>query len=212
MAKLRAGKPAETLRRNQAAAARWRRRFLEGSGYLSMPKPEGMAGGIGDLFARLLAPLKSWLADAGAILAAELALRYRVWRFDRGVQTYADQVEAALAVLQDGEILERIRAENWRVILDEAQDTDPQQFAVLVEITRPPGESLGTWPEGGGRGPRPGHFCMVGDGQQAIYGNRADIRNFQRHLDAFARGRWRRVAGLRRRDSSQPSSGAAVAQ
>jgi len=91
-------------------------------------------------------------------------------------------------VLQDAATLERIRAEGWRIILDEAQDTDPQQFAVLVEITRPPGAPLGSWPSGGGEGPRAGHFCMVGDGQQSIYSSRADVRNFQRHLAAFEQG------------------------
>ena len=185
--KTKAGKPAEALKRNLETAAEWQRRFQAEKSYLPFPKPEGTAAGIKELYVRFFAPLKGWLAEAGAVLAAELALRYRAWRFERGVQTYADQVEAALAVLQDAAILEKIRAEEWRVVLDEAQDTDPQQFAVLVEITRPPAAPLGAWP-GRGPGPRAGHFCMVGDGQQAIYGSRADIRNFQRHLDAFGRG------------------------
>lgn len=182
------GKGAEPLRRNQERAKEWVRRLAEPSGHLPLPQPEGTAAGIVDLYAELLAPLKEWLARAGAALAGELALRYRTWRFERGVQTYADQVEAALAVLQDRATLERIRADGWRILLDEAQDTDPQQFAVLVEVARPPGAELGRWPGRGGPGPRPGHFCLVGDGQQSIYGSRADVRNFLRHVDAFARG------------------------
>lgn len=185
-AKTKAAKPAEALKRNQETVKRWRQRFLTEKSYLPFPKPEGTAANIRERYAQFFAPVKSWLAEAGAVLAAELALRYRAWRFERGVQTYADQVEAALAVLQNEAILDKIRAEAWRVVLDEAQDTDPQQFAVLVEITRPPAAPLGTWP-GRGPAPRPGHFCLVGDGQQSIYGSRADIRNFQKHLDAFAR-------------------------
>jgi ATP-dependent exoDNAse (exonuclease V) beta subunit len=177
----------EALKHNQEQAEEWRRRFRTERGFLPLPKPQGTAAGMVELYATYFGPVKAWLAEAGAVLAGELALRYRAWRFDRGVQTYADQVEAALAVLQNAATLERIRAEGWRVILDEAQDTDPQQFAVLVEIARPPGAPLGSWPAGGGPGPRPGHFCMVGDGQQSIYSSRADVRNFQRHLDAFAR-------------------------
>ena len=180
------GRGAAVLASNQEIAQRWLRRFRTERGYLPLPKPQGTAAGIEELYAAFLAPVKSWLADAGAVLAAELALRYRAWRFERGVQTYADQVEAALAVLQDGAILERIRQEGWRILLDEAQDTDPHQFAVLVEIARPPGEALGTWPAKGGAGPRPGHFSLVGDGQQSIYSSRADVRNFQRHVAAFA--------------------------
>lgn len=182
------GKGADALRRNQAHFQEWCRRYREESGFLPIARPEGKAGNIEELCARLYGPLKAWLADAGAALAGELALRFRAWRFDRGVQTYADQVEGALAILRDEGLLDRIRAEGWRVVLDEAQDTDPQQFAVLVEIARAPGSPLGGWPTAGGRGPRPGHFSMVGDGQQSIYGSRADVRNFQRHLEAFARG------------------------
>ncbi|HSY53716.1 MAG TPA: UvrD-helicase domain-containing protein [Opitutaceae bacterium] len=181
-------KGAEALGRNQRAATEWLRRFRGERSYLPLAEPQGKAAGIEELFARFFAPLKAWLAEAGAVLAAELSERYRAWRFERGVQTYPDQIEAALAVLRDAATLEKIRGEGWRVILDEAQDTDPEQFAVLVEITRPPGAPLGTWPANGGPPPRPGFFCMVGDGQQAIYGSRADIRKFQQYLAAFARG------------------------
>ncbi|HYC69929.1 MAG TPA: UvrD-helicase domain-containing protein [Opitutaceae bacterium] len=182
------GKGAEALRRNQVHLRDWCRRYREETGFLPIARPEGTAGNIEDLCAQLYGPLKAWLAAAGASLAGELALRFRAWRFERGVQTYADQVEGALAILQDRGLLDRLRAEGWRIVLDEAQDTDPQQFAVLVELARPPGSALGTWPDAGGAGPRAGHFSMVGDGQQSIYGSRADVRNFQRHLAAFARG------------------------
>lgn len=181
------GTGAKGLAANQALAQDWLQRFRGESGFLPLPKPQGTAAGIVDLFADFLAPLKGWLADAGAVLASELALRYRTWRFNRGVQTYSDQVESAVAVLQDGAILERIRQEGWRIMLDEAQDTDPHQFAVLAEIARPPGAPLGSWP-GAGPGPRAGHFSLVGDGQQSIYGSRADVGNFQRHVAAFGAG------------------------
>jgi ATP-dependent helicase/nuclease subunit A len=180
------GKITEALKRNQETAVTWLRRFIDENTFLPLAKPEGEAANIVELYARFYAPLKLWLADAGAALAAELAERFRAYRFERGVQTYADQIDAAMAVLGDEETLEKIRREGWRVILDEAQDTDPQQFAVLVEITRSPGAAVGAWP-GAGEGPRAGHFCMVGDGQQAIYGSRADIRNFRRYVDAFRR-------------------------
>jgi ATP-dependent helicase/nuclease subunit A len=181
-------KGAEALERNQRTAVEWLRRFHGEGSHLPLAKPQGTAAGIKELYVRFFAPFKAWLAGAGAVLAAELSERYRAWRFERGVQTYPDQIEAALTVLHDTATLEKIRGEGWRVVLDEAQDTDPKQFAVLVEITRPPGTALGTWPVGGGAPPRPGFFCMVGDGQQAIYSRRADIRNFQQHLAAFTRG------------------------
>jgi ATP-dependent exoDNAse (exonuclease V) beta subunit len=182
------GRGRENLEATKRAAADWIRRFHADRGFLPMLQVIGSAERAKELVEALTAPLKGWLAAAAAALAGELARRYRNYRLERGVQTYADQVEAALAVLQHRETLDTIRAEGYRVLLDEAQDTDPQQFAVLVEITRPPGAAIGDWPEGGGMPPRPGHFSMVGDGQQAIYGSRADVRNFLRHLEAFARG------------------------
>jgi ATP-dependent exoDNAse (exonuclease V) beta subunit len=183
----RKGAAARALERNKERAKDWLRQFESGSGWLPVAEPEGKGAGIEKLYQALFAPLKRWLAEAGGILAAELAGRYRAWRRERGVETYADQVDTALAVLRDSQLLERIRAKEWRIILDEAQDTDATQFSVLVEITRPPGSRLGDWPSKGGPGPRPGHFCMVGDPQQGIYSSRADLRNFQDHVKAFAR-------------------------
>lgn len=171
---------------NQTLAKEWLRRFQEENDFLPLAKPQGTAAGMPALFDRFYQPLKMWLSEVAALLAAELADRYRHWRFDRGVQTYDDQIDAALEVLHHQPTLDRIRKEGWRVILDEAQDTDPSQFAVLVEVARVPGASIGTWP-GKGEGPRAGHFCMVGDGQQSIYSSRADIGNFMRHLEAFER-------------------------
>ena len=184
----RRGPAAVALAGNKAAAEDWMVRFAGNGDRLPIPKPSGSASGITDLYRDLFAPLKGWLAEAGGVLAAELSLRYRSWRLDRGIQTYADQLETALAVLGDKAMLEKVRAEGWRVVLDEAQDTDPSQFAVLVEITRPPGAPYRAWPRAGGDGPRPGHFCMVGDSQQGIYSTRADIRNFQEHVTAFGAG------------------------
>lgn len=184
----RKGAATAALERNQAAVVVWLREFDAGTGRLPFPVPEGTASGIVAHYRRFFAPLKAWMAAAGGVLAGELALRFLAWRQERGIQTYADQIDTALGVLRDHALLDQLRAEGWRVVLDEAQDTDPQQFAVLVEIARPVGAAVGTWPQGGGAPPRPGHFCMVGDAQQGIYSDRADILNFQRHVAAFARG------------------------
>jgi ATP-dependent exoDNAse (exonuclease V) beta subunit len=182
------GTGAKNLELSQRRARGWAAAYASGTGFLPLYKPAGTVKAVVELAQAWMAPLKTWLAAAAGALAAELAERYRAWRFERGVQTYADQIDAAMAVLKDAAVLDRIRAEGWRIILDEAQDTDPQQFAVLVEVARAPGAVRGTWPLAGGEPPRAGHFCLVGDGQQAIYGSRADIGNFRRHLEAFARG------------------------
>lgn len=185
------GTGAANVALSQQRAQAWQEAWDRGQGFLPLYEPAGSSQKVSALAQAWMAPLKRWLADAAAVLAAELAGRYRAWRFERGVQTYADQIDAALAVLRDNALLDRIRREGWRIVLDEAQDTDPQQFAVLVEIARPPGAERGAWPgatAGTAAGPRPGHFCLVGDGQQAIYSSRADIGNFTRHVEAFRRG------------------------
>jgi ATP-dependent helicase/nuclease subunit A len=184
----RRGDAAAKLEANKETARAWVRRFAGETGRLPIAKPEGKAAGVEDHYRRLFAPVREWLAQAGGALAAELSLRYLAWRQDHGLQTYADQVETARAILSDPAMLERIRGEGRRVILDEAQDTDPVQFSVLVEIARPPNSRIGTWPGRGGGGPAPGHFCMVGDAQQSIYASRADIGNFMAHVGAFERG------------------------
>ncbi len=184
----RPGTGAKALARNQERAADWLRRFSGEARRLPIAVAQGDAAGIKEHYRRLFAPLKRWLADAGAVLASELSLRYRAWRLDRGIQTYTDQVEAATSLLGDAAMLESIRAEEWRLILDEAQDADPKQFGFMVEIARPPGAARGTWPWGGGEGPRAGHFCLVGDAQQGIYASRVDIRNFLAHVAAFSQG------------------------
>lgn len=182
------GSGAENIRRSQQRATEWQAAWTRGIGFLPLYEPVGSAREVVELARAWMAPLKRWLAGAAAALAGELADRYRAWRFVRGVQTYADQIDAAMAVLRDDDLLNRMRGDGWRILLDEAQDTDPAQFAVLVELARAPGAKRGAWPGTPGAGPRPGHFCMVGDGQQAIYGNRADIGNFTRHVEAFRGG------------------------
>ena len=188
LAVLPKGSGAENIRRSQHRAQEWQAAWMRGTGFLPLYEPVGSARAVVELAQAWMAPLKRWLAAAAAALAGELADRYRAWRFVRGVQTYADQIDAAMAVLRDEVLLDRMRGDGWRILLDEAQDTDPTQFAVLVELARAPGAQRGAWPGTPGVGPRPGHFCMVGDGQQAIYGSRADIGNFTRHVEAFRRG------------------------
>jgi ATP-dependent helicase/nuclease subunit A len=100
------------------------------------------------------------------------------------VVTYADQIALADELLQHPEAARRIRQLDPIVILDEAQDTDPAQFSVLLEMTRPP-EATGRWLETKIDPPRPGSFSMVGDFQQSIYHDRADLAHYQRVHDAL---------------------------
>jgi ATP-dependent helicase/nuclease subunit A len=125
-------------------------------------------------------PLRKWIDECSLCVAAEVQRDYREFRLERGVLTYDDQVALALQLMRHAEVAAQIRRQNYRVILDEAQDTDPQQFSLLLEIARPP-EAKGEWLETQAEHPRAGHFCMVGDFQQSIYRDRADLTRY-RHI------------------------------
>src|SRR5206468_590496 len=123
-------------------------------------------------------PLREWASACAACVAAEVKRDYREFRLGRGAITYPDQVAFAAELLRLPEVAKRIRGKHYRVILDEAQDTDPQQFFVLLEMTRPV-DARSEWflaaasPASQGQdrhqGPRPGYFSMVGEFQQSIY-------------------------------------------
>jgi ATP-dependent exoDNAse (exonuclease V) beta subunit len=124
-------------------------------------------------------PLREWASACALCVAAEVQRDYRQFRLARGAITYADQVALAVELLQRPNLTQRIREKNYRVLLDEAQDTDPQQFLVLVEATRPL-EARGEWLQNRQSSPRSGHFCMVGDFQQSIYRDPADLAHYRR--------------------------------
>ena len=125
-------------------------------------------------------PLREWASACASCVAAEVQRDYRDFRLGRGAITYADQVALATELLRLPDVAKRIRQKNYRVLLDEAQDTDPQQFFVLLEMTRPP-EASGDWLEDPHHPhpPQPGHFSMVGDFQQSIYRDPHDLNHYR---------------------------------
>jgi ATP-dependent exoDNAse (exonuclease V) beta subunit len=157
----------------------WERRFGGDWEYLRWPVCFTAANAkFTQLWQEKFAPLRKWICEAATCVAAEVQRDYLDFRLDHGLVTYADQIALAQELLQHPVAAQRIRAENLRVILDEAQDTEPLQFSVLLEATRPP-EATGIWLQDRHLGPRPGHFCMVGDFQQSIYWQRADLNYYR---------------------------------
>jgi ATP-dependent exoDNAse (exonuclease V) beta subunit len=118
-------------------------------------------------------PLRKWASACASCVAAEIQRDYREFRLARGAITYPDQVALAAELLRLPAIVKRVRDKNYRVILDEAQDTDPQQFFVLTAIATSPSEASGAIH------PRPGHFSMVGDFQQSIYRDPSDLNHYR---------------------------------
>ena len=173
------GKGNDNIAKSQAELREWERRFAGDWEYLRWPvcftAPNAR---FTQLWQEKFAPLRKWICAAATCVAAEVQRDYLNFRLDHGLVTYDDQIALAEELLQHPVAAQRIREESFRVILDEAQDTEPLQFSVLLEVTRPP-EAKGLWLQDRHLGPRPGHFCMVGDFQQSIYWQRADLNYYR---------------------------------
>ena len=149
-----------------------------------LPIPVCELGGIEfqKLWIDAFRPLRDWLGDTALAISSRLNRQYLDFRISRGILLHDDLIVLAAALLKDDRAAKRIRERGFRVVLDEAQDTDPRQFQILTEITRPP-TARGVWMADGGEPPAPGHFCMVGDPQQSIYGSRVSLSAYQKLHD-----------------------------
>ena len=169
----------DNIAKSQAELREWERRLDGDWEYLRWPVCFTAANAkFTQLWQEKFAPLRQWICKAATCVAAEIQRDYLNFRLDHGRVTYGDQIALAEELLQHPVAARRIREEDFRVILDEAQDTEPLQFSVLLEATRPP-EANGFWLQDQHLGPRPGHFCMVGDFQQSIYWQRADLTYYR---------------------------------
>jgi ATP-dependent exoDNAse (exonuclease V) beta subunit len=169
---------------SKAELADWEERYKASWDFLRWPICSTSAKEFSARWREAFAPLRRWVADAALCVAAEVQRDYRDFRLERGVVSYADQIALADELLQHPAAAQRVREQSLRVILDEAQDTDPAQFSVLLEITRAP-DATGRWLETMDAPPRSGHFCMVGDFQQSIYRERADLKNYRTIHDSL---------------------------
>src|SRR6266480_4130803 len=173
------GKGNDNIAKSQAELREWESRFAGDWEYLRWPiRFTAPNAKFTQLWQEKFAPLRKWICAAATCVAAEVQRDYLNFRLDHGLVTYDDQIALAEELLQHPVAAQRIREESFRVILDEAQDTEPLQFSVLLGVTRPP-EAKGVSLQDRHLGPRPGHFCMVGDFQQSIYWQRADLNYYR---------------------------------
>lgn len=132
-----------------------------------------------ELCAKAFSPLWHWLGDASLVFVVALARKYQQFRIKKGFISYDDMIGLAAKLLLDPYVVAAVQAQDYYVILDEAQDTDSQQFSVLLGLVGlSDKQKLGK-----------GRFCMLGDPQQAIYGSRADLPTYLRlHRDLVESG------------------------
>ncbi len=168
------GNSIDNITRTQENLRAWERAQSEGAEFFPPPLRNSTAKDWVPLWDEAFGPFRAWLSRASLCVAAELERDYRTYRLTHGTLTYADQIALALALFDHPEAARRIRSQQYRVILDEAQDTGPAQFGVLLEASRPLA-AAGRWPNEANDPPLPGHFCMVGDFQQSIFSQHADL-------------------------------------
>ncbi len=172
-------KGSNNIRRSQEELREWENRFQGDWQFFRWPALFTTDNSqFAQLWAEKFSLLRQWLNAAATSVAAEVQRDYREFRIERGLVTYDDQIALAKELLAHPVAAARIREEKFRVLLDEAQDTEPAQFSVLLEATRPP-HATGEWMQTHADSPPPGHFCMVGDFQQSIYRERADLKYYQ---------------------------------
>jgi len=165
-------KAEDNMHRAHERLRRWRDADGEARA-LGVPEVSGGGEEFEALWNNTFQPVREWLAACAAYAAVGLAETFAKFKEQRGCLGYDDLAPAALRLLRNPVVAERIHAREFSVVLDEAQDTDPAQFAVLLGVAQPVG-APGLWVEGGGAPPAPGRFSMVGDPQQSIY-RRANV-------------------------------------
>jgi ATP-dependent exoDNAse (exonuclease V) beta subunit len=173
-------KPSSNIAKAKAELKRWEERWRDTDEFVPWPPCATTSKQFVPIWRDAFRPLRDWVNACALCVAAEVQRDYREFRLERGLVKYADQVSLAGELMRLPDVVRRIRENNYRVILDEAQDTDPQQFFVLLEVARSV-EATGAWIEdpAGLAGPRPAHFCMVGDFQQSIYRDPADLAHYR---------------------------------
>jgi ATP-dependent exoDNAse (exonuclease V) beta subunit len=169
---------ATNIPKAKAQLREWLQRWRETDEFAPWPLCATTARDFTARWREAFRPLREWASACASCVASELQRDYREFRLARGTITYPDQVALAAELLRLPDVAKRIREKNYRVIVDEAQDTDPQQFFVLLEITRPV-EPTGEWLQTKRDDPRAGHFCMVGDFQQSIYRDPAELNHYR---------------------------------
>lgn len=171
-----------TYEASKRAAREWLALWKSGAPFAPAPTCRTSVEEFVEAWQRAFEPFMGWRRKAVLAVAADLAEAYRAFRRNLGALTFDDQIDLALALIKHPDAGARIRREGYRVILDEAQDTDPLQFVILTEVARP-ANAQGIWLESAGgviAPPDPGRFCMVGDPQQSIYSDRASLAVYEK--------------------------------
>jgi ATP-dependent helicase/nuclease subunit A len=152
--------------RRQEALIKWSEGWARGERFHELPTCCPNPPEFVQLWHETFAPLQDWLRRGALEFGRRVAGDFAAFRAREGVMTFNDQVRLALRLLETDAVRNELRRERWSVLLDEAQDTDRQQFELLRRVAglRPDIEQADDQT-----------FCIVGDFQQAIWAPRSDL-------------------------------------
>ncbi len=178
-----AGRSGPTIDRSKASLKAWLACVHQREALCPLPICYSQAKEFKTLWQQTFESLLQWRASKAGQAALAIARAGMQFRQERLQFSYDDQIAAALQLVAHPEAGQLIRSRGYRVILDEAQDTDPLQFELLWEVARS-SQVQQLWRDAATDPPAPGRFCMVGDWQQSIYRQRADLATYRRYHDA----------------------------
>lgn len=122
--------------------------------------------------------LNEWKNKTANIVISHTADKYTKFRIKNGKLRYDDLINLSIDLLHIPEVIQEIESSPHIVLLDEAQDTDKQQFRFLIGIAQHILHD-GIAIDIGKNFPVSGYFSMVGDQQQSIYCGRADLKFYK---------------------------------
>lgn len=145
---------------------------LQSGDHLAIDLPLDVKGGkaFSEIVNDGFFPLWNWLNQATLFVAKTIAQLYLDYRLIKQVVTYDDIIHLAHKLSQTPDAQVHLQEKTYRILLDEAQDTDPKQFEILLSAAATNERNQ----------PQAGAFSMVGDPQQAIYSSRADLPTYLR--------------------------------
>ncbi len=167
---------AASVRAGQALLQAWQEERTQGVAPSGFPSYSKGGKAFQELLTESFLPLKRSVAQHLCVFLRHLSQSYRNFRLAKRQLSYEDLVYYAQKLLETDPSAAILQHKGYLILLDEAQDTDKQQFQLLLSLA-------GLWDIQKSclstDKPRKGAFCMVGDPQQSIYSQRASLSFYQ---------------------------------
>lgn len=168
-----AEKKSKTVLNHQDQLRAWAEQ-LDESNFTPAPIYNGSAKEYLSLFKDAFNPFWENLGREVLALNQEVARNFFKYRIEQGRIFYDDVIFLMLKLLREDASRGALLDKKFSIILDEAQDTDEDQFEILLKLSSA---------EGLMDKPGVGRFSMVGDPQQSIFSSRADLPSYLRIHD-----------------------------